>query len=361
IKQNCLIGQDKVDRMVRLSKINMMLIGGNISNISTGNSIIGNSNINRLMNKVDLIFNNPPFGAEYNINNFIGNDSFHILNNININSGSINSELAVLDKSISLLKPNGRLVIVVPDSVVSAKGIYEEFRKELMKICDIKAILELPAVTFAQAGTRTKTVIIYLQKKASKNKEIFMGVCNDVGYVVKERAGVPVKIQEGINEMYNISKSYLQNKGLENKKFNVIANSPSSTIISYSYIIDSVLNPSFYSADRLNSVIKLKSINNKEFDVKKLGEIVDFKSKSRKNLNVNDEIKHISVLHINSDSTIDLEQARQFKPISKGRLCESGDILFSKINPRIPRLAVVPETNEAFVCSNEFEIINVKD
>lgn len=361
IKQNCLIGQDKVDRMVRLSKINMMLIGGNISNISTGNSIIGDSNINRLMNKVDLIFNNPPFGAEYNINNFIGNDSFHILNNININSGSINSELAVLDKSISLLKPNGRLVIVVPDSVVSAKGIYEEFRKELMKICDIKAILELPAVTFAQAGTRTKTVIIYLQKKASKNKEIFMGVCNDVGYVVKERAGVPVKIQEGINEMYNISNSYLQNKGLENKKCNVIANSPSSTIISYSYIIDNVLNPSFYSADRLNSVIKLKSINNKEFDVKKLGEIVDFKSKSRKNLNVNDEIKHISVLHINSDSTIDLEQARQFKPISKGRLCESGDILFSKINPRIPRLAVVPETNETFVCSNEFEIINVKD
>lgn len=361
LKQNCLIGQDKVDRMARLSKINMMLIGGNISNISVGNSIIGESNINKLINRVDLIFNNPPFGAEYKIGDFLGNDSYPILNNININSGSINSELAVLDKAISLLKPNGRLVIVVPDSVVSAKGIYKEFRKELMKICDIKAILELPAVTFAQAGTRTKTVIIYLKKKASKNKEIFMGVCNDVGYIVKERAGVPVKIQEGINEMYDISKSYLENEGLENKKFNIISNSPSSTIISHEYIIDDVLNPSFYSSDRLNSVIKLESINNNEFDVKKLGEIVEFKSKSRKNLNVNDEIKHISVLHINADSTIDLEQARQFKPISKGRICKRGDILFSKINPRISRLAVVPETNETFVCSNEFEIINVKN
>lgn len=361
IKQNCLIGQDKVDRMARLSKINMMLIGGNISNISVGNSIIGESNINKLINKVDLIFNNPPFGAEYNIGNFLGNDNYPILNNIHVNSGNINSELAVLDKSISLLKPNGRLVIVVPDSVVSAKGIYEEFRKEIMKICDIKAILELPAVTFAQAGTRTKTVIIYLQKKISKNKEIFMGVCNDVGYMVKERAGVPVKIQEGINEMYDISKSYLESKSLGNKKFKILSNSPSSTIISYEYIIDNVLNPSFYSADRLNSVIKLESIDNSKFNVKKLGEVVEFKSKTRKSFNVSDEIKHISVLHINPDSTIDLEQARQFKPISKGRLCESGEILFSKINPRIPRVAVVPETNENFVCSNELEIIRVKD
>lgn len=361
IKENCLIGQDKVDRMARLSKINMMLIGGNISNISIGNSITGESNINKLINKVDLIFNNPPFGAEYNIGNFLGNNNYPILNNIRINSGNINSELAVLDKCISLLKPNGRLIIVVPDSVVSAKGIYEEFRKELMKICDIKAILELPAVTFAQAGTRTKTVIIYLQKKASKNKQIFMGVCNDVGYIVKERAGVPVKIQDGINEMYDISKSYLESKSLTNKKFNIISSYPSSTIISHKYIIDNVLNPSFYNADRLNSVIKLESIDNNKFNVKKLGEIVEFKSKARKSFNVSDEIKHISILHINPDSTIDLEQARQFKPISKGRMCESGDILFSKINPRIPRLAVVPETNETFVCSNEFEIIRAKN
>ena len=361
IKLNCLIGQDKVDRMARLSKINMMLIGGNISNISVGNTISGESKINQFLNKVDLIFNNPPFGAEYNISKFIGDKNYPILNKIEVSSGIVNSELAVLDKSISLLKPNGRLVIVVPDSVVSAKGIYEAFRKELMNSCDIKAILELPGVTFAQAGTRTKTVIMYIQKKASINREIFMGVCNDVGYIVKERAGVPVKIQEGINEMYDISKSYLKNEKIEDEKFKIVCNIPSATIISHEYIMDNVLNPSFYSADRLNSLIKLESIDSTKFTVKKLGEIVEFKNKKRKSFNVSDEIKHISVLHINSDSTIDLEQARLFKPVSKGRICESGDILFSKINPRIPRLAVMPETNETFVCSNEFEIIRVKE
>ena len=256
IKQNCLIGQDKVDRMARLSKINMMLIGGNISNISVGNTISGEGKINQFLNKVDLIFNNPPFGAEYNISKFIGDKNYPILNKIEVSSGIVNSELAVLDKSISLLKPNGRLVIVVPDSVVSAKGIYEAFRKELMNSCDIKAILELPGVTFAQAGTRTKTVIMYIQKKVSINREIFMGVCNDVGYIVKERAGVPVKIQEGINEMYDISKAYLKNEKIEDEKFKIVCNIPSATIISHEYIMDNVLNPSFYSADRLNSLIK---------------------------------------------------------------------------------------------------------
>lgn len=361
IKNNCLFGQDKVDRMVRLSKINMLLMGGNISNISIGNSITGTSNIDRLTNKVDLIFNNPPFGAEYNIKNFIGDKNYSIINKIHVGSSNINSELVVLDRCISLLKPNGRLVIVVPDSVVSAKGIYEEFRTELMKSCDIKAVLELPAVTFAQAGTRTKTVIIYLQKKIAEYKEIFMGVCNDVGYIVKERAGVPIKIQDGVNEMYDISKSYLQNTKLKDSNYNIISSVPSTTNVSYDYIIDNVLNPSFYSADRLNSLMRLENIDKKQFYLKKLGDIVEFKSKFRKSFNVSDEIKHISILHINADSTIDLEESRKFKPISKGRSCESGDILFSKINPRIPRLAVMPETNDTFVCSNEFEIMRPKD
>ena len=59
-----MIGQDKVERMVRLSKINALLLGCNISNINIGNSIIGNSKINSHIGSVNMIFTNPPFGAE---------------------------------------------------------------------------------------------------------------------------------------------------------------------------------------------------------------------------------------------------------------------------------------------------------
>ena len=361
LKQQCLVGQDKIDRMVRLSKINMMLLGANISNISIGNSIIGDSRINKYMGNVDLIFNNPPFGAECDVNTLKGDERYPIISTICRNINNINSELAMLDKSISLLKPKGRLVIILPDSVVSAKGIYADFREQLLKICEIKAIIELPSVTFAQAGTRTKAVVMYLQKKSSEKKEIFMGVCEKVGYVVKERGGVPIKIEDGSNEMYDIANAYMKRINLRGEQFRIINDQPSATMISYNYIIDDILTPNFYNASRLNSINKLKIIDDENFEIRRLDEIVDFDTTKRKSYYTDEKINHISILHINSDGIIDLEQARKFKPISKGRICMPGDILFSKINPRIPRVAVLPDTGEIFVCSNEFEILRVKD
>ena len=78
-----MIGQDKVDRMVRLSKINALLLGCNISNINSGNSIVGDSSINDYLGKVDLIFTNPPFGAEYGVDQ-LNLCEYPILNSIEI-------------------------------------------------------------------------------------------------------------------------------------------------------------------------------------------------------------------------------------------------------------------------------------
>lgn len=64
--RNGIIGQDKVDRMVRLSKINSILYGASAENISCGNSIVGTSCIDGYEGRIDLIFTNPPFGAEFN-------------------------------------------------------------------------------------------------------------------------------------------------------------------------------------------------------------------------------------------------------------------------------------------------------
>ena len=75
---------------------------------------------------------------------------------------------------------------------------------------------------------------------------------------------------------------------------------------------------------------------------------------------VSEKIRHISVLHINADCTINFEEVEKFEPISKGRICQDGDIIFSKLNPRIPRMAVVPSRPYNTVCSNEFEIMRAK-
>lgn len=361
VKRSSIIGQDKVDRMVRLAKINAMFMGLDFSKIFHGNSIIGESSLDEYVGKVDLIISNPPFGAIYNINDIKNEDGYSIINEL-YDTNNINSELLILDKCLSLLKDNGRLVIVLPDSVVSSKGIYSKYREKLLEVCDIKSIIELPAATFAQAGTRTKTVVIYLQKKDIKNNNIFMSVCNNIGFDVKERKGVPVKIEKGTNEMYEIAETYIENKN-NKSKIKILNDNPSCTVVPRENIIDNFLTPSFYSADRLKVLSILNNANNKIFDIVTLGDLANFESKSkkRKKLLTSNNTKHISLLHINPDYTIDFNEVESFEPVSKGIECREGDVLFSKLNPRIPRIAVIPNYNKNLVCSNEFEILTPKN
>ena len=70
-----------------------------------------------------------------------------------------------------------------------------------------------------------------------------------------------------------------------------------------------------------------------------------------------DRMVRLSKLHINADCTIDFDEVEKFNPVSKGRKCYPEELIFSKINPRIPRMAVIPYRNTDLVCSNEFEIM----
>ena len=350
-----IIGQDKVDRMVRLAKINALLLGSNTSNINIGNSIVGDSSIDNYIGKVDLIFTNPPFGAEYNISK-LDLTKYPVLYDMEYFDGIVDSELLMLDRCIGMLKDNGYLAIVLPDSVFASKGINSLYRNELLKIVQIKGVIELPSVTFAQAGTRTNTCILYLQKKKpTADFKIFMASCKELGYIVKEKMGVPVKINKGENQMTYIAESLVY----ENRCLDIISSTPSVTNVSINDLTGNILKPSFYSAKKFKTIEKL-SKKTVDYEIVKLSDLVEFVTKSRKSYMVSEGIRHISVLHINADCTINFEEVEKFEPISKGRTCKEGDLIFSKLNPRIPRMAVVPARQYDMVCSNEFEIMRTK-
>lgn len=352
--ENGILGQDKVDRMVRLSKINMLLFGANSQNIFNGNSISDVTNIDSYKGKIDFIFTNPPFRADY-LDTELSIDNFSFPDNFTPCGMPIKSEVLMLLKCLNLLKPNGKLAIVLPDSVFSSSGINEYIRKYLVENYTINAIYEMPSVTFAQAGTRTITSILYLtKKKPLENHKILMCVCNDIGYTVKERMGVPVKIHQGRNEMEIIANLY---SSLNSNQDYIIHKQPSMTLIKTTDLINGILNPNFYSADRISMINSLENNVHNGFEMRDLSEVVRFDTIGRKNKSVSENVKHISVLHVNPDCTIDFQQVLSFKPISKGRQCKKGDLLFSKINPRIPRMTVVPEFESELVCSNEFEIL----
>jgi type I restriction enzyme M protein len=131
---------------------------------------------------------------------------------------TIDPAVLFIDRCLQLLRPGGRLLIVLPDGVLCNSGD-RYVREYIMGSKDekngqfvggkaiIKAVLSLPADTFKLSGTGAKTSVLYLQKRhASKDHpeqflpepqgDVFMAVAETLGYVVKNNiedysAGVP--------------------------------------------------------------------------------------------------------------------------------------------------------------------------
>jgi type I restriction enzyme M protein len=127
-------------------------------------------------------------------------------------------DLSVLfmDRCLQLLKPGGRLVMIVPDSLLCNAGT-RYVREYLIGKKDestgqfhggkaiLKAVVSLPSDTFKLAGTGAKTSILYVQKRMSDpanpdrfldqpQTDVFMAVADTLGYAVKSNQEV---YQEG--------------------------------------------------------------------------------------------------------------------------------------------------------------------
>ncbi|MBN2520734.1 MAG: N-6 DNA methylase, partial [Bacteroidales bacterium] len=360
-----LIGQDKVPRMVRLTSLNLMLFNSKNNNVYSGNSLIGESFLNKINGKVDLILTNPPFGAKFTRADLFreGKEKFPLLFDLFDKVSSINSEILFIDRCISLLKEGGELLAIVPDSVISSQGLADTLRYRILnhKKLSIKSIIELPVETFAQAGTRTKTSILHLKKEDKEsNNKIFIAKSNCVGFDVSTRKGATIKVNKGINDLPKIVKLYDEYfKENEFEEFIIVNEDPSISIIKNNFLRENSWTPNHYSSKRLK-IINGYFNKNLDFELIQLMELVAFDTVNRRKEPIHNNSKCISVLHIFNGDVIDYEEMMNYSPKYPGIVCLPDDLLFSKINPRIPRILVIPDFEFPLTCSTEFEIINSK-
>jgi type I restriction enzyme M protein len=120
---------------------------------------------------------------------------------------TIDPAVLFIDRCLQLLKPGGRLMIVLPDGILCNSGD-RYVREYIMGKKDeqtgefvggkaiVKAVISLPSDCFKLSGTGAKTSILYLQKRhANPNQpeqflpepqtDVFMAVAETLGYVVK--------------------------------------------------------------------------------------------------------------------------------------------------------------------------------
>ena len=117
-----------------------------------------------------LILANPPFGSKERNQKILKS---YALGSKYQERTSERTEVLFLEKGLKLLRPEGRMLIVLPQGLMSGAS-NARVRDFLHSEAEIRAIISLPTHAFVQSGVPTvNTCILYLQKFTTEKKELY--------------------------------------------------------------------------------------------------------------------------------------------------------------------------------------------
>ena len=199
LANRCIYGTDANDRMARTSKMNMIMHGDGHGGVHHHDGFL---NVNGIFEgRFDLILTNPPFGStvepsdtvleeqieltderERNYAALYGAPYRDALSRVraakgkpiaslfslptvkgNRKIGKIKTELLYIERCLDLLKPGGRLGIVLPEGVFNNPSL-----AYVREFCEdrafIRAVVSLPPETFVSSGASVKASLLFMQK-----------------------------------------------------------------------------------------------------------------------------------------------------------------------------------------------------
>lgn len=142
-------------------------VAPNIMNFSETDKQYNNKNVNR---QFDIIITNPPFSVT------LDNDTKKSVDKDFVFGAKKNSENLFIERWYQLLRENGRVGAILPESVFDTTE-NKYIRLFLYKYFKIKAVVSLPQITF-EPFTSTKTSILMAQKKTKKEIALWESVWN---------------------------------------------------------------------------------------------------------------------------------------------------------------------------------------
>jgi len=189
---DCIFGTDANPRMARTAKMNMIMHGDGHGGVHHHDGLL---NINGIFDgRFDVILTNPPFGArvekslkiteqdKYTDYNRIakyteryGKDYTEALKQINDNIGksvlslfetgemSSLTEVLFIERCLNLLRPGGRMAIVLPEGVLNNTNLQKvrDFVEGRAKIINITSI---PQDVFIASGATVKPSLLFFKK-----------------------------------------------------------------------------------------------------------------------------------------------------------------------------------------------------
>lgn len=152
----------------------------------------------RKLKKFDVVLTNPPFGDDraYEPKDQRDREVIECYELWDAYGGKkIDLGVVFLENAYQILKENGRMGIVLSNSIASI-DTHKRTREWLMNKMRIVAIFDLPANVFAETGVNTSIIVAYKPKESELNKlkdinyEVFFKDIQKVGYEVKTKKRV---------------------------------------------------------------------------------------------------------------------------------------------------------------------------
>jgi SAM-dependent methyltransferase len=345
--RDVVVGLDKSERMIRLALANLALFGSSAAKLHLCNSLarsgLDASTTGGLVGRAGLILTNPPFGAEFSGADLVGFNLPHTWSKKRRMS-TFASELLFMERYLDWLRPGGQLVAVIPDSVLTNKGVFADLRDALGARVDLLNIISLPSVAFAAAGTTTKTSVLHLRRSggyASRNVTRF-AICQSLGYTVSTRGSQRMKVAEGSNQLPTILEALL-------------ADVPDESIREVPDVVRSPRWDANYHASMSGHV---------EHMLAEPGlRVMDCARLVSRRVNPSrmpeKEFRYIEISDVDAGSLdVSCKLIETNKAPSRARQrVRSGDILVSTVRPERKAIGVVPAWLDGAVCTTGFAVL----
>ena len=344
-----IVGIDKSERMIRLAMSNLALFGIPAANLHLANSLLRSGPdgdlCGSLQGRVSLLLTNPPFGAEFSGPDLVG---YKISGEwIPRPQKVLDSEVLYVERYINWLAPGGILVAIVPDSILTNRGVYQHLRNAIAESIDLLSVISLPTVTFSAAGTGTKTSILHLRKRQGERqaRKTFFAICSDVGYEVNTRGAHRRKIPTGEGQLPSILRAATRRQSLEIGGWVRLPQNVQRWDAGYHAGLPRTVQRRLEAqlpGDVLLS--QVSSISRERVDPRRFSE---------------EKFKYVEISDVDADScTVGYKWVLCSEAPSRARkLIRSGDVLVSTVRPERRTVGVVQSSLDGAICSTGFAVL----
>jgi type I restriction-modification system DNA methylase subunit len=343
-----LVGIDKSERMIRLALANLATFGSPAANLHLANGLLRRGQDGQMLSaiegKVGLILTNPPFGASFEDADLT---QYRLATEWSSRRPvTIDSELLFMERYLDWLRPGGQLLAIVPDSILTNKGLFADLRRGLAPNVQIRTVISLPPVTFAAAGTSTKTSILHLRKGDDSTRYARFAICNDIGYSVSTRGAQRKKVRDSESELPGIL-SELTSGQLSLVQENGETAQADRWDASYHASLP---------ADFVNRLAHEQGW----VRVGEVAELVADRADPRRG--VSETFEYIEISDVDSLNLIvtSKETLSINAPSRARRSVKAGDVLVSTVRPDRRTIGVVPEWLDGAVCTTGFAVLRPK-